>query len=72
MSYTVYSEFEIRGGKLHLKKRSFTLSSAEPRSLMLDPLPFTYDSWPTVERVKSLKKRQMGTPSPMTKLMGNL
>jgi len=40
ISYTVYSGFEVKGGKLFLKKRSF-LVHAEPRSLIMDPLPPT-------------------------------
>ena len=42
-----------------------------PRAL-IEPLPPTYDIWPTVERTFTEGARYMGTPSPMTKLMGNL
>jgi len=42
MSYTVYSGFEVKGEKLCLKKRGFVLHK-DPRSLILDPLPPTYD-----------------------------
>jgi hypothetical protein len=71
MTYTVYSGFEVKGDRLHLKKRGFVLHE-DPRPLILDPLPFTYEKWPAIERVHEFKSRQMGTPSPMTKLMGNL
>ena len=71
MNYTVYSSFEVKGGKLHLKKRNFVVHE-DPRALILDPLPPTYHKYPTIERLKEFKQRRMGTPSPLTKLLGNL
>ena len=43
-----------------------------PRSLELNPLPLTYDHIPTKEKIHETKKVYKGTPSPLTKMLGNI
>ena len=44
----------------------------EPRDLIMDPLPDTYLVFPDVIMLKIEKEKFYGTPSPITKLVGNL
>ena len=59
------------GGKLKLKKREFVLHGS-PRSLALDPVPMTYNSIPTIERIKQSLKFHRGTATSLTKMFENL
>ena len=40
--YQVFSSFEVRQGKLHLRRRDFVAHDS-CRDLILDPLPMTYE-----------------------------
>ncbi|TNV77606.1 hypothetical protein FGO68_gene2387 [Halteria grandinella] len=71
MTYTVYKEFDIHNGKLLLTKRDFFLHDS-PRALMLDPLPETYKSLPTIDRISLTRQCQRGASSPLTKVFGNI
>ncbi len=69
--YQVFSNFEVRQGKLHLKRKDF-IPHGSSRDLILDPLPITYEQHPSIYRIKKNKECFKGNPSPLTKIYGNL
>lgn len=69
--FTVFNRFEIVGDKLKLHKRDFLLHGS-PRTLDLENLPSTYDIWPSILRLFTEERIYKGTPSPLTKIFGNL
>ncbi len=54
-----------------MKKRDF-VPHGSCRDLILDPLPITYEEFPTILRIKKNKEFYRGSPSPLTKIYGNL
>jgi hypothetical protein len=71
-TYTVYNDFKVENDFLHLKRRDFVLVSVSPRTLMLDPLPMTYDALPTIPRILKTLEYYKGCVSPLTKIFGNI
>lgn len=70
-NYRQYKDFEIVKDKLHLRKKGFIVHP-DCRDLILDPLPMTYNYFPALEILGKSKEIKRGSPSPLTKLQGNL
>jgi len=69
-TYTVYGRFEVKAGTLVLKKKPFLVSS-EPRALLASE-PITYQTIPTVQRIRMYSFFYRGVGSSLTKVLGNL
>ncbi|CDW82415.1 UNKNOWN [Stylonychia lemnae] len=73
-SYKIYCDFEIEKGKLKLIPKNefkYLAQVAIDRDLMLDPLPLTYNTYPSLERIQKHLIHYRGTSSPLTRRFGN-